>query len=147
MNRSSLRSLACALALAFALPLIATAQNKVKPPPRLPPNASESSRIPAGTDTGSPVTSDALPLGTPVPPNASAGRTELTTRSAAARAAARPKPMTTSGDCTRKAPLQPSDDAKPAPVALPGSGFTGSSAGPATTAKATGARTPTRIDC
>ena len=102
MNRSLLRILVVSLSLAFAVPLVASAQDKIKPPRRLPPNASESSRIPAGVDTGSPATSDAQQLGTPVPPNASADRTELKMRSAAARAAARPKPIASSADCTRK---------------------------------------------
>jgi hypothetical protein len=142
VNRSSLRSLAVSLALAFAAPLLASAQDKVKPPPRLPPNASETSRIPAGVDTGSPVTSDALPLGTPVPPNASAGRTELTTRSAAARAAARPKPATSAADCTRKIATNPADAGKPGLVAVPRVGLGGRSSPP--TPPASGA---SRIDC
>lgn len=123
MNRSSLRSLALSsvLAFVFAVPLGASAQDKVKPPPRLPPNASETSRIPAGVDTGSPATSDAQQLGTPVPPNAGADRTELKTKSAAARAAARPKLVASGADCTRKI-------------------------GPAT-ASSSAARGPTRIDC
>jgi hypothetical protein len=141
VNRSSLRSLA--VALAFAVPLLALAQTpKTKAPPRLPPNASEQSRIPAGVDTGSPVTGDSLPLGTPVPPNASAGRTELTTRSAAARAAARPKPTASGADCTRKIAAPVADPGKPALVAVPRVGLTGNPATP--TPPASGA---TRIDC
>lgn len=146
MNRPSLRSLACALALAFSVPLAAVAQTPTtKAPPRLPPNASEQSRIPAGADTGSPVTSDALPLGTPVPPNASAGRKELTTRSAAARAAARPKGTASSADCTRRiAPVAPGDIKGPA-VGTPGSRV-GNPAGPSTSASSP-PRGSTRIDC
>ena len=102
MNRSSLRSLAVSLVLAVAVPLVASAQDKVKPPPRLPPNASEAARIPAGVDTGTPATSDTQQLGTPVPPNLASDRGELKTRSAAARAAARPKSIASSADCTRK---------------------------------------------
>ena len=147
MNRSSFRTFACALALGCALPLVCAQTPTTKAPPRLPPNASEQSRIPAGADTGTPATSDALPLGTPVPPNASVGRSELTAKSAAARAAARPKVAASGGDCTRKLAGPTTDDAKPAPVALPGSGFTGSSAGPSTAARSTVARGPTRIDC
>jgi len=127
MNRSSLRILAVSLLLAFAMPLVASAQDKIKPPPRLPPNASETSRIPAGVDTGSPATSDAQQLGTPVPPNAGADRTELKTRSAAARAAARPKPLASGAACTKA--LAPS------------------SASPATAASSTLPRGATRIDC
>jgi hypothetical protein len=143
VNRSSLRSLAVALSLAFALPLLASAQDKIKPPRRLPPNASETSRIPAGVDTGSPATGDSLPLGTPVPPNASAGRTELTTRSAAARAAARPKQASSSGDCTRKIAAPAADASTPGIVAVPRVGLTGRSP-PPPTPPASGA---SRIDC
>ena len=67
------------------------AQPVTKAPPRLPPNAAQTSRIPAGVDTGSPATSQTVPLGTPVPPALGADRNEIKTRSAAARAAARPK--------------------------------------------------------
>ena len=70
-----------------------------KAPPRLPPNASETSRIPAGVDTGTSATSDTMPLGTPIPPALGADRSELTTRSAAARAAARPKIGASSPEC------------------------------------------------
>lgn len=148
MNRSSLRSVASALVLAVAvLPLAAQAQvPKAKQPPRLPPSASETSRIPAGVDTGSPVTSDALPLGTPVPPNASAGRKELTTRSAAARAAARPKGTASGADCTRRiAPVAPGDIK--APVAAPNTGMTGNPARPSTAASSAPPPGSTRIDC
>jgi hypothetical protein len=80
----------------------ADAQTPVtKAPPRLPPNASQTSRIPAGTDTGTPASSDTVELGTPVPPNLGGDRSEMRTRSAAARAAARPKLPTSSADCTR----------------------------------------------
>ena len=137
MNRSSLQCLAVSLSLALAVPLLATAQDKVKPPRRLPPNASETSRIPAGVDTGSPVTGESLPLGTPVPPNASAGRTELTTRSAAARAAARPKPASSSGACTKKIGPAAGDAGK-----LGAAGLSGNPAGPSTAASGA-----TRIDC
>lgn len=142
MNLLPRRSLAVVWSIALAAPLLVSAQDKVKPPPRLPPNASEASRIPAGVDTGSPVTGDSLPLGTPVPPNASAGRTELTTRSAAARAAARPKPLSSSGACTKK--LGAAGDAgKPGTVASPKIGLTGNPAGPSPAASVA----TTRIDC
>jgi len=74
-----------------------------KPPPRLPPSPSETARIPAGVDTGAPGSSDSVPLGTPVPPTLGADRGELRTRSAAARAAARPKAAASAADCTRAA--------------------------------------------
>jgi hypothetical protein len=83
----------------FALvPLVAQAQTSPgKSPPRLPPNVSETDRIPAGVDTGSPTTSANVPLGTPVPPGVSSDRVDQRTRSAAARAAARPDPLTRTG--------------------------------------------------
>lgn len=147
MNRSSLRSFVCLAALALGVPIAATAQVKIKQPPRLPPNASETSRIPAGVDTGSPVTSDALPLGTPVPPNASAGRTELTTRSAAARAAARPKPTASGADCTRTVSPGMAGDAKAGRGVKPKAGLVGNPAGPSSAASANRSRAPSRIDC
>jgi hypothetical protein len=147
VKRSSLRSLVVSLSLAFALPLVASAQSKVKPPPRLPPNASETSRIPAGVDTGSPATSDAEQLGTPVPPNASADRGELKTKSAAARAAARPKQVASGADCTRKLAPTAADDAKAGAASLPKVSLTGNPARPSTAASSALAPGPTRIDC
>ena len=103
----------CGAALAAVLlvlaPAVAEAQGAptkppppvTKAPPRLPPNASDTARIPAGVDTGSPGTSQSVPLGTPVPPVPGADRNELKTRSAAARAAARPKIAASSADCAR----------------------------------------------
>ena len=82
-----LRGALVALALVAALPL-AGAQSSAKPPPRLPPNPAETSRIPAGVDTGSPTTSNSMQLGLPVPPG---GSIDNSTNSAAARAAARPR--------------------------------------------------------
>ena len=93
------------------------------------------------------MTSDALPLGTPVPPNASAGRTELTTRSAAARAAARPKPIASGADCTRKAASRAADDPKAAVGEKAKAGLVGNPAGPSTAASATRSGAPSRIDC
>jgi hypothetical protein len=61
-----------------------------KPERRLPPTGSQTSDIPAGVDTGSPATTNAMPLGTPIPPTLSADRADQNKRSAAARAAARP---------------------------------------------------------
>src|SRR6185437_1331290 len=69
----------------------------------------QSSKIPAGIDTGTSTTSSSTPLGTPVPPDPSADRVEQRTRSAAARAAARPDPLSRTG-----APLKPA-----APLAGP----------------------------
>lgn len=61
-----------------------------KPERRLPPTGSQTSDIPAGVDTGSPATSNSMPLGTPVPPAAAADRGDQNKRSAAARLASRP---------------------------------------------------------
>ena len=126
----------------------AAAQTAAKPPPRLPPNASETVRIPAGVDSGSPATTDNLPLGTPVPPTPGADRGELRTRSAAARAAARPKLTASSADCTRRVDAaDAAANGKAAPVALPKSGFTGSSTSPSPAASTATGRNATRIDC
>jgi hypothetical protein len=76
-----------------------------KQPPRLPPSPSQTAQIPNGVDTGTTQTNGSMPLGTPVPPNGVVGPQQRT-RSAAARAAARPDPLTRTG-----APL-----ATPAPV-------------------------------
>jgi hypothetical protein len=95
---SVLRSALVGAALVVLLPLAAEAQtSRTKSPPRLPPNASQSSQIPAGVDTGSPSTSNNMELGTPVPPDPSQDRRDQRTRSAAARAAARPDPLTRTG--------------------------------------------------
>lgn len=82
---------AASLLIALAAATSATAQTTGKPPPRLPGNTPETSRIPLGVDTGTPMSSKTLPLGTPVPPNATVDTGDQRTRSAAARAAARPK--------------------------------------------------------
>lgn len=65
--------------------------SRTKAPPRLPPAPADQSRIPAGIDTGTPATSDTVPLGTPVPPTAGVDQRVLREESAAARAAARRK--------------------------------------------------------
>jgi hypothetical protein len=178
---------AALLAMAAFAPLSAIAQGTSdKPAPRLGPNQSQIRSIPAGVDTGSPVTSNALPLGTPVP--SSSG--DVRTQSAAARAAARPDPLTRKGVPSPPAPIVTDDvkrdasrpltegtattkastkaptkvatkaraarvacpstpvDAKAAggePVALPDSGFVGSSASPQTAAQV--ARGAARTDC
>lgn len=94
-----------AAALLVLAQAAAQAQTPVtKAPPRLPPNASQTSRIPAGVDSGTPASSDTLELGTPVPPNLGGDRSEMKTRSAAARAAARPKLPSSGADCTRSPP-------------------------------------------
>ena len=102
MNPSVALRRAMLSAALVALAQAASAQTAPKPPPRLPPNASEASRIPAGVDTGSPGTTGSLELGTPVPPTLGADRGELKNKSAAARAAARPKPAASSADCPRR---------------------------------------------
>ncbi len=81
----------------------------VKTPPRDSPNTSETTRIPAGVDTGSPTTGGAMQLGTPVPPAASSDRSDSRTRSAAARMAARPDPLTRTGAPSAPAPIVTDD--------------------------------------
>jgi hypothetical protein len=145
----SIRRVVVAVLLLVFVPLGAIAQIiNAKPPRRLPPNASETSRIPAGVDTGSPATSDSVQLGTPVPPNASGDRSELKTRSAAARAAARPKATASGADCTnRVADGAHSSDGKATPVALPKSGSPANSTPPSSATKSTTGRAPGRLDC
>jgi hypothetical protein len=84
------RSIAVAFVASVLVPWAAAQQTERKPPPRLPPTGSQTSNIPAGVDTGTPATSDSMPLGTPVPPAAAADRNDQNKRSAAARSAARP---------------------------------------------------------
>lgn len=141
MNRSVAFRRAMLSAALVAIAQAAQAQTAAKPPPRLPPNASETSRIPAGVDTGSPATSGNLELGTPVPPTPGADRGEMKNRSAAARAAARPKLATSSADCTRRLGAA---DAAAAGKSLPApqSGPAASSAGPSSVRRGS-----TRIDC
>ena len=123
-----------------------------KPPPRLPPSPSEQARIPAGVDTGTPGTSDTLPLGTPVPPSVSADRGDLRLRSAAARSAARKNGPVAAGTSASAAradcpSVGPSGNPNGEAVALPGSGFTGQSASPKTAAAAADKRPAVRVAC
>lgn len=135
---------------------------RAKPTPKLPPSPAEQTRIPAGVDSGTPATSDTMPLGTAVPPTAAADQNQLREQSAAARAAARrpaptaasaasgvagadaPAPVA-SGAAERRA-ARVSRDCAPggtgAPVALPGSGFTGQSASPAEQRQLASAKKP-----
>ncbi len=71
-----------------------TAKN---PPRRLPPTRSQGADIPAGVDTGTPSTSSAMPLGTPVPPALARDRQDQNKRSAAARLASRPAAPASAG--------------------------------------------------
>ena len=141
-----LRRVVAAASLVAAMPLAALAQtSSAKPPPRLPPPPSQTSQIPTGVDAGTPATSDALQLGTPVMSNATNGPTGRG-MSAAARAAARPKPAASSVDCTK--PLTPGTaDNKATPPVLPKAGLTGKATPPAPPAKPPVASGATRIDC
>jgi len=133
--------LVAAACLLVALPIGVAAQT-AKPPPRLPPPPSQTSQIPSGVDTGTPATSDSLPLGTPVMSQAAGGPSGGRGTSAAARAAARPKPVASSADCTRPLPA-PTADKEPPP--LPKPSVTGKSKPPPT--KPPVAPGATRIDC
>jgi hypothetical protein len=115
-----------------------------KPPPRLPPTPSQTSQIPGGVDTGTPGGSDSLQLGTPVMSNATGQRSALQGGSAAARAAARPKPTASSADCTK--PLSGPNDPKAAPQPLPKPGLAGK-VSPPPPAKPPVAAGATRLDC
>ena len=87
-----------------------------KPPPRLPPNAAEASRIPAASTPARPVHQRFAALGTPVPPTVG-GPHRDPNRSAAARAAAAEE----RGERRRLHASRPSDGA---------TGATRASAGP-----------------
>ena len=128
--------------LLVVLPLVSVAQTPPKPPPRLPPTPSQTSQIPSGVDTGTPATSDSLPLGTPVMSQAVGERSGRGT-SAAARAAARPKPTASSTDCTKPLPPE-TGDSKGTMAPLPKATITGNAKAPVKTPVAPGA---TRIDC
>lgn len=147
MNRSlALRRVLLAAAFT-AVAQAAPAQTTAKPPPRLPPNPSDTARIPAGVDTGSPTTSGNQQLGTPVGPSIGTDRKDLTARSAAARAAARPKPTASGADCTKLLPPErQAGDSKAVPVPVPRTGVLGNKAPPTRTPPAV---TPgaTRVDC
>ncbi len=108
-----------ALVVALAgLSLAATAADPSakKPERRLPPTGSQTSDIPAGVDTGSPTTSSAMQLGTPVPPALSADRRDQNKRSAAARAAARPASAASSAGGVPIGPVNTVVTKKPAPA-------------------------------
>jgi hypothetical protein len=139
-----LRRVAAVASLLVALPLTCAAQTP-KPPPRLPPTASQTSQIPGGVDTGTPGGSDSVQLGTPVMSNSMSSGSALKGGSAAARAAARPKPTASSVDCTKTVEPSTSDN-KATPAALPKPGVLGKATSPPakTTTVAPGS---TRIDC
>ena len=87
------RSLAVAFIASVLVPwAVAQQPDRKQPPRRLPPTGSQTTGIPAGVDSGTPTTSDSMPLGTPIPPAVAADRNDQNKRSAAARAAARPAP-------------------------------------------------------
>jgi len=140
MSRSS--CLVAVTSLLIALPLGSAAQTTAKPPPRLPPPPSQTSQIPGGVDTGTPGGSDSLQLGTPVMSNSTGHPSALRGGSAAARAAARPKPTASSADCTKPLP-QATGDSKEMPP-LPKATATGKAKTPTKPPVAPGA---TRIDC
>jgi hypothetical protein len=141
-----LRRIVAGASLLVALPLAGVAQTTPKPPPRLPPNASQTSQIPGGVDSGTPGGSDSLQLGTPVMSNATGNGSALRGGSAAARAAARPKPTASSVDCT-KTMVPSTSDNKATPAALPKPGVLGKATSPPTNAKGPVAPGSTRIDC
>jgi hypothetical protein len=142
MRRSS--CLVAITSLLMALPLCSAAQTTAKPPPRLPPPPSQTSQIPGGVDTGTPAGSDSQQLGTPVMSNSTGQPSALRGGSAAARAAARPKPTASSADCTK--PAAGANDPKAPPPPLPKPGLAGKTS-PPPPAKPPVAPGATRIDC
>ena len=143
MNRSVAFRRAVLSAALAALAPSALAQ-AAKPPPRLPPTPSQTSQIPGGVDTGTPGGSDSLQLGTPVMSNSTGQPGAFKGGSAAARAAARPKPTASSADCTK--PLVSPGDPKAPPPPLPKPGLAGKTSPPPPT-KPPVAPGATRIDC
>lgn len=142
MNRpQAFRHAWLSTALLVFVAIGAQAQTAPKPPPRLPPPPSQTSQIPSGVDTGTAAGSDSLQLGTPVMSNATGERSTLRGPSAAARAAARPKPTASGADCTRPA----ATTGEPQEPPLPKPSLTGK-AKPAPT-KSPVAPGATRIDC
>ncbi len=142
------------LTAAAALSLCVANALAQQPPPtrKLPPAPAAQARIPAGTDSGTPGTSDTLPLGTPVPPSVSADRGDLRLRSAGARAAARKskRPLESASAASAVAAgcaPGPAGNPNGEAVALPGSGFTGQSASPKTAASLDSRRPVGRVAC
>jgi len=127
----TLRSLGLAVLVGFAASMAAAQQAQKNPPRRLPPTGSQTSNIPAGVDSGTPATSDSMPLGTPVPPAAAADRNDQNKRSAAARLATRPASaaigdVAAASEAARSAsatslaastPVRPARSQKPSPPA------------------------------
>ena len=143
MNRSVAFRRAVLSAALAALAPSALAQ-AAKPPPRLPPTPSQTSQIPGGVDTGTPGGSDSQQLGTPVMSNSTGQPGAFKGGSAAARAAARPKPTASSADCTR--PMSGPNDPKAPPPPLPKPGLAGKTS-PPPPAKPPVAPGATRLDC
>jgi hypothetical protein len=137
------RRVVAVASLLLGLSLVGAAQTP-KPPPRLPPTPSQTSQIPSGIDTGSSASSDSLPLGTPVMTMGSGDKSALKGGSAAARAAARPKPAASSVDCTRTVVPSTSD---PKVADLPKPGVLGKVTAPPPAAKNPVAPGSTRLDC
>ncbi|MEO6362257.1 MAG: hypothetical protein ABIO71_03410 [Caldimonas sp.] len=99
--------IAAALLVSGAMAEAASPDVSAKPPRRLPPSPTDSNRIPAGVDTGSPASSDTLPLGTPVLPANAGDKGAIKARSAAARAAARPRSASAPAASAPPAKVQP----------------------------------------
>jgi len=139
VNRSVAFRCGVLSAALVALAPAASAQT-TKAPPRLPPPPSQTSQIPGGVDTGTPGGSDSQQMGMPVMSNSTGRGPAVGGGSAAARAAARPKPTASSADCTR--PLEPAGAAS---APLPKATLTGKAKPPPT--KPPVAPGATRIDC
>ncbi|MEO7057779.1 MAG: hypothetical protein ABI281_09190 [Caldimonas sp.] len=118
MTRRPMLLRAASLALSLGVVFAAAAQDAPrKPPRRLPPTAIDNNRVPAGVDTGSPLTTDALPLGTPIQPATALERNQIRDRAAAARAAARRGGATASAPAaTSSGPM--ANRVPPGPAAL-----------------------------
>ena len=135
------RTVAIGATLFALIEIAAYAQTTPAKPERRPPTPpTPTQSIPSGLDTGTPAGSKTKQLGSPVVPANDAERNEIRNRSAAARAAARPRAGASASSLSKD--CAPGVAASGAPVALPGSGFVGGSASPATATALPGSKAP-----
>jgi hypothetical protein len=110
------RTVAAVGLAAIAVLAQAASPDAKKPERRPPPTGAQMGEIPAGVDSGTPVTSNSMQLGMPVPPSQQHGDQGLQNRnSAAGRAAARKSPSTAASNAYGKpiGPVVVTTDKKP----------------------------------
>ena len=120
---------------AVALLAQAASPDAKKPERRPPPTGAQMGEIPAGVDSGTPVTSNSMQLGMPVPPSQQSGDQGIQNRnSAAGRAAARKGPSSAASNAYAKpiGPVVTTYEKAPAPKSTaPKSTTTATAAKPA----------------